>query len=658
MENSNPPPLEGNSNKPSEQVPNAPKKKSKKTLIIVLIALVVLAIPTCGVVGILAAVAIPALAAGKEAAQDHIAQEIFNTINYAKSSYFEKYGATPKTWQDIAPWILIRGEQPSSLKDLMKKALRGGSIEIKDIDGGGQDTITLPNGRVITPSNSVEKSPNKPDQSSQVAPQPDREKAPTTNAPQYKEFETLNVILQVTNSISKMIDWSALKNLGKQNPNKTAELYTAFSQMKENTERAAPILENIKEKLGDSAPENIQKLLFIYNTAVEENLTMCKTAIEFISKYEATGKVSPEGYELVTFHAKRYANAINALKRDVGTTPNLEETNRANVSGEVDIKKCVQILSKGSLEEQIDLIKKISESPEKYPPLVLYMMSNILFQAGEKEEAMFWFYAAQLRARYDANRHTDPNAAKVATQLTFMYGSDINKYSFKNIDQLKSTIQEVEKWDRTTPNNYNPNYLGKLERVTSIPVKDELIPKSQWESVKDNTIQTYTKDFETVAKEIKEGNFQMPVPTPQMVLSLPINKDPDRNWELVSSQGSPTFIIGELTPNGEDPKKWKELITQTIAFGTDLNAYTKKWIKGIKDSGGSIEEAKKLGDGSIFVVYSSPNENGIWKYLQGPDATYGVAYQSRPGEQPKKRLETWKELIKQTELIKNPLDNN
>ena len=55
-----------------------------------------------------------------------------------------------------------------------------------------------------------------------------------------------------------------------------------------------------------------------------------------------------------------------------------------------------------------DALERVRAAPERFQPPVLYAMSQVLFKAKLYHEAAFWFYAGQLRARFDVNRSTDP----------------------------------------------------------------------------------------------------------------------------------------------------------------------------------------------------------------------------------------------------------
>src|SRR6185312_4009701 len=49
------------------------------------------------------------------------------------------------------------------------------------------------------------------------------------------------------------------------------------------------------------------------------------------------------------------------------------------------------------------VVGSITNHSENFAPPVLYVLSSVLFEQGKKDEAVFWFYAGQLRGRIDAN---------------------------------------------------------------------------------------------------------------------------------------------------------------------------------------------------------------------------------------------------------------
>ena len=90
------------------------------------------------------------------------------------------------------------------------------------------------------------------------------------------------------------------------------------------------------------------------------------------------------------------------------------------------VEGAINALLKGSADEKQNAIAQVKAAPERYAPLVFYAMSEALFQDGKKDDAAFWFYAGQLRARFDANRCLDVSARSAVGLLNQRYGMAIN----------------------------------------------------------------------------------------------------------------------------------------------------------------------------------------------------------------------------------------
>ncbi len=124
------------------------------------------------------------------------------------------------------------------------------------------------------------------------------------------------------------------------------------------------------------------------------------------------------------------------------------------------IKQTVAILKGGESDRQAKCIAQIRQAPQNYAPPVLFVLSYVLFQQGEKDEASFWFYAGQLRARFDANRCTDETATQINAIANNFFGKAINKYTFQDLENLKQIVLKVVDWDRKTPHNYEHRWIN------------------------------------------------------------------------------------------------------------------------------------------------------------------------------------------------------
>jgi len=66
-------------------------------------------------------------------------------------------------------------------------------------------------------------------------------------------------------------------------------------------------------------------------------------------------------------------------------------------------EKLVQKLHNGDVASYM----LVRDNPNDYSPFVLFYLGFGLFNSGYHEEGATWYYVAQLRARYDANRTLD-----------------------------------------------------------------------------------------------------------------------------------------------------------------------------------------------------------------------------------------------------------
>lgn len=142
----------------------------------------------------------------------------------------------------------------------------------------------------------------------------------------------------------------------------------------------------------------------------------------------------------------------------------------------------------GERQEAIDAIEA---APENYIPPVFYLLSAVLFHMGRKDDAPFWFYAGQLRARFDANRCADYTAGGAVDVLNESYGLPINQHMFRDLPGLKKLIPRVVEWDRKTPHCYDHHWINPhgIEAISaSILLKGsgeaaKSVPEEHWEAI-------------------------------------------------------------------------------------------------------------------------------------------------------------------------------
>lgn len=86
-------------------------------------------------------------------------------------------------------------------------------------------------------------------------------------------------------------------------------------------------------------------------------------------------------------------------------------------------------------------------------PLGLCSPALVLFLNGKKDDAVFWFYAAQLRVRYQLVFEKGDRGQLLSAMMMTM-GPAINNYAFHDISNLNRTLDHVLEWDKKTPNPF------------------------------------------------------------------------------------------------------------------------------------------------------------------------------------------------------------
>ncbi|MCF8174217.1 MAG: hypothetical protein K9K30_03165 [Burkholderiaceae bacterium] len=94
-------------------------------------------------------------------------------------------------------------------------------------------------------------------------------------------------------------------------------------------------------------------------------------------------------------------------------------------------------------------------------PLELFSPAAVLFQQGKKDEAVFWFYAAQLRTRYQL-AFEKGDRGQLLTIMMMTIGVPINNYAFQDTANFLRILDRVLEWDRTTPNPFRDQPKSEL----------------------------------------------------------------------------------------------------------------------------------------------------------------------------------------------------
>lgn len=172
--------------------------------------------------------------------------------------------------------------------------------------------------------------------------------------------------------------------------------------------------------------------------------------------------------------------------------------------------KAIEILSGKDKILKQQTVDNILKNPNFYNPPVIYALSRELFNQGKNEDAAYWFYLAQLRARYDSNLCLDNTAKQAVSVLNAEYGPEINKYAFQDINKLEIIVTKVVNFIRINEENYDHRWINLhgmdavLAGMGNKSGKKELSqPKDKWAEIKKKTLDDYYSGFIEYVKSKK-----------------------------------------------------------------------------------------------------------------------------------------------------------
>lgn len=105
-----------------------------------------------------------------------------------------------------------------------------------------------------------------------------------------------------------------------------------------------------------------------------------------------------------------------------------------------------------ALDELIGIV------PDQHPSFY-YILASRLYAANRKDEAVFWFYAGQLRYRMRLACHPDlapDTEPALFGSLQETVGRPVNEYGFGDLRALPATLERVLAWDAATRNGFEP----------------------------------------------------------------------------------------------------------------------------------------------------------------------------------------------------------
>ena len=131
-----------------------------------------------------------------------------------------------------------------------------------------------------------------------------------------------------------------------------------------------------------------------------------------------------------------------------------------------------QLLASNRREDILAARDRIQQQPDAITPMTLMVLAIRLYDIGERDDAVFWFYVAKhryttLAYSADVNAPALEAANSAMSAFNSLAGPYINSYAFCNVKKQQAANQRAYEWVRDHP--YAALYHEKLPRLPGDP---------------------------------------------------------------------------------------------------------------------------------------------------------------------------------------------
>lgn len=171
----------------------------------------------------------------------------------------------------------------------------------------------------------------------------------------------------------------------------------------------------------------------------------------------------------------------------------------ATVKTSDDIR-IIRFLMRGTTEAKAAAVRKVLSAPGRFSPPVLFAVSAALMQQNRQDEGFFFYLAADLRAKYDAERCADDSARSGISSLSATFAPV--QYFRNNASKLYPVLQKVIEWDTNTPYDYDNRWIN-MHGLKAFAEKGNLdplsFPKSEWPLIQERTRKSFLQTYKKIA---------------------------------------------------------------------------------------------------------------------------------------------------------------
>jgi ankyrin repeat protein len=247
--------------------------------------------------------------------------------------------------------------------------------------------------------------------------------------------------------------------------------------------------------------------------------------------------------------------------------------------------RLMKVLMYATADAKAEAVKKVLASPSKFtPPVLLALVPNLMHQ-GAKDDAVFWYLAGYLRARYDGNRCTD-SSARAGFGVLFATFAPV-QYIREKPSTLEPLLQKVIDWDKKTPYGYDHRWINMhgLSAFSSAADSDPLsLPQSEWPIIQARTRKEFLEEFTKIIAQLKAGpdgdKTGQSASTQAKIVPPIVQAAMDNKIDAVKSELNKGASVSATDQNGETPLYWAAanvnlpMIELLLSKGASVKAIT------------------------------------------------------------------------------------
>lgn len=124
---------------------------------------------------------------------------------------------------------------------------------------------------------------------------------------------------------------------------------------------------------------------------------------------------------------------------------------KAGVAGPVDPAEAQRLQAEAAKQDPVQFgpVDDLIAHADQQEAFALVILAKRLFEAGRKDEGVFWYYVGQLRGRMEAS--TNETAAQAYGAVFASIGPMFNEYAAGDLEKLEGTIDNVLAWEVAHP---------------------------------------------------------------------------------------------------------------------------------------------------------------------------------------------------------------